>query len=241
MNAAVKEYVPTGGSTSGSVPTSYIELTVTPGPGVTPLYVDVNLSYGFTPRGGGTESINHIKTRFTNLDFAMATPTPPLPPVTPTPTPPPSLSGTSCAGLAKVPGLIYFDLYDYNGTDWHVKYRDAAGSPPHPISGTFHGAGILPGTYEYWATAKDNSPNPGAYNRQLQYIMYSGSAGNGPVVMVTLQTPDFSGQNLEAQRHVASVVISSAIKSFKVEHVPFDPLSNDDSVDSGCLAFRKLN
>jgi prepilin-type N-terminal cleavage/methylation domain-containing protein len=61
------EFVPSGGSTTGTVPTSYMEVTVTPNVPVAPTSVDIDLSYGFTELGDQTQAIGHIKTTLTDL------------------------------------------------------------------------------------------------------------------------------------------------------------------------------
>jgi hypothetical protein len=61
------EFVPSGGATTGTVPTSYMEITVTPNVPVSPTSVDINLSYGFTELGEQTPAIGHIKTTLTNI------------------------------------------------------------------------------------------------------------------------------------------------------------------------------
>jgi len=63
----LQEYVPVAGSTTGPVPTSYIEIEVTPIPVANPTSVDVVLSYGFQPLGGGPQNVGHIKTTLTNI------------------------------------------------------------------------------------------------------------------------------------------------------------------------------
>lgn len=78
------EYLPARGSMSGSVLGSYIETWVHPGPGSPAQYVDITTTYGFKTLGAGADSIGHIKTRFTDLKFAVAPAVPPGP----TPTPP---------------------------------------------------------------------------------------------------------------------------------------------------------
>lgn len=79
------EFVPVGGKANGYVPTSYIEMMVIPGAGSTPKVVDIQISYGFDVRGGGSSSIGHIKTRLT--DPRTAGVVPPSVSVLPTPTP----------------------------------------------------------------------------------------------------------------------------------------------------------
>lgn len=69
FSASAKEYVPTGGSSAGPVPTSYIEIAVTPSPGTPPASVDVVVSYGYQELGGNTQNVGHIKTTLTNIDF----------------------------------------------------------------------------------------------------------------------------------------------------------------------------
>ena len=60
----IAEYLPAPGSTIGTVPTSYMEISVTP---ITPTKVDVILSYGFTELGGQTQATGHIKTTLTDI------------------------------------------------------------------------------------------------------------------------------------------------------------------------------
>jgi Mg-chelatase subunit ChlD len=49
------------------VPTSYIELVVTPDSAVNPERVEVTANYGFDSMGGGEPTTNHIATTFVNL------------------------------------------------------------------------------------------------------------------------------------------------------------------------------
>ena len=77
-SAVAKEYLPKSGSTTATVPTSYIEVKPTPGPGAIPEYVDFSLNYGFKGVNGGPDNINHIKTRISNLKFDLTAPVAPL-------------------------------------------------------------------------------------------------------------------------------------------------------------------
>lgn len=64
---SASEFVPMGGSMAGPVPTSYIEIAVTPGVGSPPGSVDVIVSYGFQELGGTIQNTGHIKTTLTNI------------------------------------------------------------------------------------------------------------------------------------------------------------------------------
>jgi prepilin-type N-terminal cleavage/methylation domain-containing protein len=67
LGPGASEYVPTGGAVGGSVPTSYIEIAVTPNGFSPPTSVDVVVSYGFVELGGTTQNLGHIKTTLTNI------------------------------------------------------------------------------------------------------------------------------------------------------------------------------
>lgn len=71
---AHQEFVPSGGSTVGSVPTSFIEITVSPGVGTPPEQVDIDISYGFQTSGGVSSNVGHLKTRLTNPKVAGVAP-----------------------------------------------------------------------------------------------------------------------------------------------------------------------
>ncbi len=65
--AGAVEFVPSASPVAGPVPTSYLEISVTPltAPPVTS--VSVTVSYGFTELGGSNVDAGHIKTTLTQL------------------------------------------------------------------------------------------------------------------------------------------------------------------------------
>jgi type II secretory pathway pseudopilin PulG len=68
-------FVPIDGTLPGSIPTSYVELAITPAPGANPNSVSVTVNYGFEALGG-QQHMGHIKTTLTNLTFVVPSPTP---------------------------------------------------------------------------------------------------------------------------------------------------------------------
>jgi hypothetical protein len=74
LSPVKREFVPAGGKMAGSVQSSYMEMTMIPGPNATPpaaplpRYVDVTVHYGFQETGGDN-AVGHIKTRLSNVDF----------------------------------------------------------------------------------------------------------------------------------------------------------------------------
>ncbi len=89
--------LPAGGSMTGEVPTSWIEISVTPDASTPPQSVDVVVSYGFDNLGGGATNVGHIKTTLTNVAFAVATPVP---------TPPPSGGGSGLADATSLSCVV---------------------------------------------------------------------------------------------------------------------------------------
>ena len=75
-------FVPANGTLDGPVPTSYIEMNVTPGPLIAgmPTSVTVVINYGSEAMGGGEPIKGHIQTTLTNTAYAAPTPIPPPPP-----------------------------------------------------------------------------------------------------------------------------------------------------------------
>lgn len=78
--ATTSEYVPVGGTSSGTVAASYIEIVAEPDAASDPDTITFSINYGFEPLGGGPLATGHIKTILSNLTpptVAVGGPVPP--------------------------------------------------------------------------------------------------------------------------------------------------------------------
>ncbi|HET8709656.1 MAG TPA: hypothetical protein VFL85_05270, partial [Candidatus Saccharimonadales bacterium] len=144
------------------------------------------------------------------------------------PPPPPPKKGKTACGIADA--TYVYNLENYNFPDWKVKYYDQGKYVNKPLSDTYHPVSIPAGTYRFGAGASDNHPNPGATNRRLHYNFYNGTK----LIAQTPDTPNMPPSKILIEV-TGTITLPEPATAIKVEHGPIKP-SNDDSIDSGCLA-----